>query len=220
LEQRTVFRKEAAGTIQAGRYRDLAFRVFRNDALQKYDAQFKLAARYVYLAATAYDYELNLDTTSSASSFLEEIVRERNLGQVIDGQPSVGRVGLASIMGRMSQNFAVLRANSALTTTAMNRRGSRSARLRISRESAPIRCQLESPSKAVVTNLWNVLEFRRCTVRSLLRDGAQPGLSCVQQHHNGRTKFLWPGFGSSRLELRSFRVCHPYSIRCGLVQQL
>ena len=38
----------------------MAFRIFRNDALQKYRAQFDLAARYVYLAAKAYDYETNL----------------------------------------------------------------------------------------------------------------------------------------------------------------
>ena len=38
----------------------MAFRIFRNDAIQKYRAQFDLAARYVYLAATAYDYETNL----------------------------------------------------------------------------------------------------------------------------------------------------------------
>ena len=35
----------------------MAFRIVRSDAIQKYRAQFDLAARYAYLAARAYDYE-------------------------------------------------------------------------------------------------------------------------------------------------------------------
>ena len=43
----------AAAATQEARYRDMAFRIFRNDALQKYRAAFDLAARYVYPAASA-----------------------------------------------------------------------------------------------------------------------------------------------------------------------
>jgi hypothetical protein len=57
LEDRTRFRQQTAAQIQEYRYKDMAFRVFRSDALQKYRAQFDLAARYAYLAAKAYDYE-------------------------------------------------------------------------------------------------------------------------------------------------------------------
>jgi hypothetical protein len=51
LEERTRFRQKTAAQIQTYRYKDMAFRVFRSDALQKYRAQFDLAARYAYLAA-------------------------------------------------------------------------------------------------------------------------------------------------------------------------
>ena len=60
LEDRLRFRRQTAAHITEERYKDMAFRVFRNDALQKYRGQFDLAARYVYLAAKAYDYETNL----------------------------------------------------------------------------------------------------------------------------------------------------------------
>ena len=47
------------------RYKDMTFRIFRNDALQKYRAQFDMAATYVYLAAKAYDYETSMLDSSS-----------------------------------------------------------------------------------------------------------------------------------------------------------
>ena len=60
-----------------------------NDALQKYRAAFDMAARYTYLAATAYDYDTNLLRTDSQAGgeFLGDIVRERSLGQILDGEP-------------------------------------------------------------------------------------------------------------------------------------
>ena len=50
------FRIKTAAQVQEYRYRDMAFRIFRNDVLQKYKAQFDIASRYVYLAAKAYDF--------------------------------------------------------------------------------------------------------------------------------------------------------------------
>ncbi|UCC32208.1 MAG: hypothetical protein JSU86_07980, partial [Phycisphaerales bacterium] len=96
LEQRTAFRQRTARDISQYRYRDMAFRVFRNDALQKYRAQFDLAARYAYLAARAYDYETNLLGTSSQSGrdFLTNVVKERVLGVVSGSTPMPGN-GLA-----------------------------------------------------------------------------------------------------------------------------
>lgn len=44
---RQTFRAHTAGTLQANRYRNMAFRIFRNDAVQRYQAFFDLAARYV-----------------------------------------------------------------------------------------------------------------------------------------------------------------------------
>src|SRR5207247_5835673 len=85
LEDRLHFRQETATQIQQYRYKDMAFRIFRNDALQKYRAQFDLAAMYVYLAARAYDYETNFrygDPRSPSSDFMNSIIRSRSLGLI------------------------------------------------------------------------------------------------------------------------------------------
>jgi len=87
----------------------MAFRVFRNDALQQYRAQFDLAARYVYLAAKAYDYETNMlgSDTMAGQQFLSNIVRSRSLGVFEDGQPQTGGAdpGLSDTMAKMWLNF-------------------------------------------------------------------------------------------------------------------
>jgi hypothetical protein len=106
LEQRTLFRQRTAEQVSEYRYRDMAFRVFRNDALQKYRAQFDLAAQYVYLAARAYDYETNLlgSSDQSGRSFLTGIVRQRSLGVVDNGNVQIGN-GLAGQLAQMWANF-------------------------------------------------------------------------------------------------------------------
>ena len=48
-DQLVSFRRTGAADVQEYRYKDMAFQIFRNDALQKYRASFDLAARYVYL---------------------------------------------------------------------------------------------------------------------------------------------------------------------------
>ncbi|MEN1727549.1 MAG: hypothetical protein AAGJ52_03825, partial [Pseudomonadota bacterium] len=105
------FRKTGAAATQEYRYQDLAFRIFRNDALQKYRAAFDMAARYVFMAAVTYDYETNLlgSDQQAGENFLTDIVRERSLGQILDGEPVPSSSGLADAMGRMRQNFDVLK---------------------------------------------------------------------------------------------------------------
>jgi probable HAF family extracellular repeat protein len=183
LVQRTIFRQVTAGSIQADRYRDLGLRIFRNDALQKYEAQFALAARYVHLAAAAYDYELNLGTDAGAgSAFGAQIVRERSLGELADGGPVVGRVGLASLLGRMRQNFDVLKGQLGLSNDRpeKSRFSLRTEALRIlpagtnETANAAWRAVLQ---QAAVTNLWDVPEFRRyCRSFAPESAGPQPGL--------------------------------------------
>jgi hypothetical protein len=122
--QRLIFergqvRARAAQRIQIARYADLGFRIFRHDALRRYQAAFDLAARYTYLAAKAYDYETGLlysDTTQTAGSrYLEKVVRARLpgrfyvwLGTPMAGAPE-GEPGLADIMARMKADWDVVK---------------------------------------------------------------------------------------------------------------
>jgi hypothetical protein len=116
LVERRSGRVRAAARIQKARYNDMAFRLFRDDALQKYDAAFDLAARYVYLAAKAYDYETALLDSDRAgtpgSDFMAQIARTRSLGRVVNGAPQPGGYsgdpGLADILYRLETNWEVL----------------------------------------------------------------------------------------------------------------
>ncbi|MCI0534018.1 MAG: hypothetical protein L0Z50_02200, partial [Verrucomicrobiales bacterium] len=112
LEERTRFRQQTAAQIQSFRHKDMAFRLFRSDALQKYRAQFDLAARYAYLAAKAYDYETCLapgDNRGPGSAFLTQIIRSRALGLFSNAGPLPGNVtgdpGLADPLARLSANW-------------------------------------------------------------------------------------------------------------------
>jgi len=109
-------RKRWAGQISEQRYSDMAYRVFQNDALQKYRRQFDMAQLYTYLTAAAYDYETNLagNDPANGDQFLRQIVELRTLGQLqyqpgIEVQPVVGSGGLADPLARMRDNFAVLK---------------------------------------------------------------------------------------------------------------
>jgi hypothetical protein len=163
-----AFRKAAAADTQNHRYRDMAFRIFRNDAIQKYRAQFDLAARYAYLAATAYDYETNLlsDAGAAGRNFLTDIVRHRGLGQVSNGQPLAGSAGLADPLARMSQNFQVLKGQLGFNNPQdeANRFSLRAELFRIPEEAqVPGSDQdwRDLLSAYRVDNLWDVPEFRR-----------------------------------------------------------
>jgi len=106
-----AYRMVNAEQITQYRYEDIAYRLFRNDALQKYRAQFDLAAQYTYLAAKAYGYETNLLDFDSRSGerLLEQVVRERVLGQVDNDGTPLGNSGLAGVLRVLNQNFAALK---------------------------------------------------------------------------------------------------------------
>src|SRR6186713_3524004 len=78
--ERQIFRQRAAAVIQGFRTRDAAFRIFRNEKLERYKTLFDLAAQYTFLAANAYDYETGLLDTSAGRSFVNQIVSARALG--------------------------------------------------------------------------------------------------------------------------------------------
>ncbi len=159
------FRKEGAAETQEYRYQDMAFRIFRNDALQKYRATFDLAARYVYLAAAAYDYETNLlgSDQKAGQKFLTDIVRERSIGQIIGGEPVAGSRGLADPMARMAQNFDVLKGQMGFNNPQIetNRFSMRRELFRIEDDEAGDEAWRRQLEEARVDNLWDLPEFRR-----------------------------------------------------------
>ncbi len=112
--EREVFRKQTAATTQGFRSRDAAFRVFRDEKLERYNALFDLSARYAFLAAQAYDYETGLLGSGEGTSFVDRIVASRSLGVVMDGEPQfagsdTGDPGLSSALAEMAADFQVLK---------------------------------------------------------------------------------------------------------------
>jgi hypothetical protein len=179
LDERTAFRKNAAADTQASRYQDMTFRIFRNDAIQKYRAQYDLAAQYVFLAAVAYDYETQLlgGRAGAGRAFLTDIVKQRGLGELLNGVPVAGRHGLADPLGRLNQNFGVLKGQLGFNNpqTETGRFSLRNEFLRL-RSTSDEEWQAEL-KKRIVPNLWNVPEFRRyCRPFAPESAGAQPGL--------------------------------------------
>lgn len=179
MEERITFRKNAAAETQQSRYQDMTFRIFRNDAIQKYRAQYDLAAQYVYLAAIAYDYETQLlgGRPGSGRSFLTDIVKQRALGEVINGVPVAGRHGLADPLARLNQNFGVLKGQ-----LGFNNPQTETGRFSLRRELMRLRDTSDAEwraelRKSSVRNLWDVPEFRRyCRPFAPESAGPQPGL--------------------------------------------
>ena len=117
LDERERFRATAAGDVQSARYQDMLFRLNRTEALDDYRQALELAQKYVYMAATAYDYETALLSDSSesqpGSDFISEAARASTLGSLdAAGEPMCdvgsGDPGLADILARMNANWQVL----------------------------------------------------------------------------------------------------------------
>ncbi|MFT5471887.1 MAG: hypothetical protein ACI856_000201, partial [Kiritimatiellia bacterium] len=111
IDERSAYNRRVAAQTQRERYQDMTFRVARNHALQSYRAAFDLAARYTYLAARAYDYELNLDPLDAGAptAIYADIVRARGIGHYSDGSPHMGKGGLSESLAWMHANHEVLR---------------------------------------------------------------------------------------------------------------
>jgi hypothetical protein len=179
LEERLVYRQKVAGAVQQNRYQDMTFRLFRNDALQKYRAAFDLAARYVYLAATTYDYETCQLGTSTAAGrrFLTDIVRERALGQFFDDDPVAGVNGLSDPLARLNQNYQVLKGQLGINNPQIENAyfSLRHELFRLRDESDETWQELLQSKR--VDNIWTIPEFRRfCRPFAAESAGPQPGL--------------------------------------------
>jgi len=189
LQQRATFAQQAAAQTQSYRYRDATFRIFVNDAIQKYQAQFALAQRYVCLAAIAYDFETELlgSATGSGQQFMTSIIQQRSLGEMNGSTPVNGVAGLADPLARLGQNFAVLKGqlgfNNPQTETEKF-----SLRYGLFRQQVGVTNAI--PINGVFTNdwqtelqnhvvpdLWQIPEFvRYCRPFAPQSAGPQPGL--------------------------------------------
>ncbi len=181
LGQLTTFRKNTAAAVQEYRYQDMAFRIFRNDALQKYRAAFDMAARYTYLAATAYDYDTNLLGTDGKAGqrFLTDIVKQRSLGQILDGEPVPGTPGLADPLGKLELDWAVLEGQMGFNNPQIetDRISLRHELLRLKDDDEGAAGWRRALEGYRVDDLWQVPEFRRF-MRPFAPEsqGPQPGL--------------------------------------------
>jgi DNA-binding FrmR family transcriptional regulator len=117
LGQLSADRAAGAWRVQSARYADMTLRIFRDESLRQYSDTFDLAAKYAYMAASAYDYETALlsgdPTAMAGSQFMDRILRTRSLGAVVNGQPLVangyGDAGLADALARMKGDWSVLK---------------------------------------------------------------------------------------------------------------
>lgn len=116
--ERTRKRIAWASDLSLQRYRNMFYQILRNDDLQRYNEAFESAAKYVYLAAKAYDYETGLLQSDSSNTagreFMSQIIKTRALGRfAADGSPlgggSAGDPGLADLLYRMGANWQVLK---------------------------------------------------------------------------------------------------------------
>lgn len=180
VDERAACNKRVAAMTQQNRYQDMTFRVHRNHALEQYDAMFNIAARYVYLAAKAYDYETNFDPSDEASprDLYADIVKARTLGLMDGDTPQVGEGGLAEALAHLRINYDALKGqlgfNNPQTETGKMSLRTELYRILPAGETQP-EGEAEFPGgggssdalwretlqRARVANLWDVPEFRR-----------------------------------------------------------
>lgn len=217
LEDRLRFRQDTASQIQQYRYKDMAFRIFRNDALQKYRAQFDLAATYVYLAARAYDYETNLkpgDPRGPGSDFMTSIIRSRSLGIIQNGLPQTapanGDAGLADPMARMNLNFQlVLKGQLGFNApqAETGRFSLRSELFRVQSGSVGGKTWRDTLSRSVVDNLLTMPEFKRFCIPFQPQLAVEPAIVIPFSTtiNFGQNFFGWPlGGGDNNYDSTHF----------------
>jgi hypothetical protein len=204
LEDRLRFRQDTAAQVQQYRYKDMAFRLFRNDALQKYRAQFDLAAMYVYLAARAYDYETDLkkgDPRGPGSDFMTSIVRAQSLGLIENNLPQVasgsGDPGLADPMARMNLDWTLvikgqLGFNNPQTETG--RFSVRSELFRVQAGSTGSKTWRDTLTQNVVPNLLTMPEFKRYCIPFQPQQAVEPAIVIPfsTSINFGQNFFGWP----------------------------
>ncbi|HEX7654308.1 MAG TPA: hypothetical protein VF607_12435, partial [Verrucomicrobiae bacterium] len=181
-QERANYNKKVAAQNQTSQYEDITFRFSRNAALEKYRSTFDLASRYAYLAASAYDYDLNLglDDPGTPVDIMADIIHERSIGFVDDsGNPQVGGKGLAEDLAMLQANYETLSSRMGLlnpiqeTQTVSLRYGF----FRLLNDTDGDTMWQQDLQNCLVTNLWDIPEFRRyCRSFAPESAGPQPGL--------------------------------------------
>ena len=218
LASRLLFRQQTASQVQELRYKDMGYRTFQTDALQKYRSAYDLAATYVYLAAAAYDYDTALgqdDPNGPGSLFMTAIVKARSIGQISNGQPVAGSSangddpGLADPMARMYQNYQQLKSSLGLNNPdpATLQFSLRSENFRISQGSAGRTNWQNQLAVCVVTNLLTIPEFQRYCIPPSPLQATEPGIVITFSTTVGfgQNLFGWPlGGGDSSYDSSHF----------------
>jgi len=181
LDERQAFNTKVSAKVQGMRYQDMSFRLTRFDTLYKYRSAFELAARYVYLAGKAYDYETNLSDRDSASAkpLLTRIIRERTLGQYENGKYIISRSGLGGVLSRLKINFDTLKGQMGFNNpqTETGRFSLRKELYKIKSDSSGDDNWHSILENHRVDNLWKVPEFRKyCRPFTGEDAGTQPGI--------------------------------------------
>lgn len=174
LFERGQIRSRIAQRIQLARYGDLDLRIFRNDALRRYQSTFDLAARYVYMAAKAYDYETGLLSTDNnltpGSKFLEDVVRARLPGRFsswlampLPGTTGSGEPGLADVLARMKADWDVVKGRFGFNNpeTETSRFSLRTELFRTAPDTSGDAAWAQMLENSMVPDLNQVTEFRR-----------------------------------------------------------
>jgi len=112
--ERENSRQRSAAVVQGFRTRDAAFRIFRNEKLERYRTMFDLAARYTFLAAGAYDYDTGLLGTGEGHALFNRIFQSRALGLVKNGEPqfagsNTGDPGLSGVLAELKNDWDSLK---------------------------------------------------------------------------------------------------------------
>ncbi len=182
LNERAALNKFIAASAQKDRYQDMMLRLTRNDALAKYQGALDNALRYAWLAAKAYEYETSLDPASpaSATTVLARLVKTRQLGNWVDGEPRIGNGGLAEILAQLEANFQTLKGQLFLNNPQFETEqiSLRTELFRISQtgRDSLVRWQ-RALAAAKVPDLWALPEFQRfCRPFANPAGGPQPGL--------------------------------------------
>ena len=181
VQERSNYNKKVAVQNQQAQYQDFTFRFSRNTALEQYRSAFDLASRYAYLAASAYDYDLNLgpDDSGSPLGIMADIIHQRSIGFVDGtGTPQVGGKGLAEELAKLNANYQVLSSRMGLLNPIQENEtiSLRASLFELGSETNDT-AWFNKLSTYYVTNLWNVPEFRRyCRSFAPETNGPQPGL--------------------------------------------